>query len=382
MLFVVHATLRLTRRPPASWSGVRDATTWSDGCPQICDLPPGTCPPQWSEDCLYLNVFTPATATADSNLPVLFWIPGGRYLQGAAGMSLYDGSVLAKEQNVVVVTTNYRLGVLGFAYVDGRANWGIRDQIQALQWVQNNIKAFGGDPSSVTLSGQSAGGTSVATLLVSPLAKGLYSRAIMESDPAALRLKQASEASTTAQKMAEALGCAQDDLVCLRAASVDDIMQAQGQANKHFFLSYPLDLFYPETPFVGDDVLAAEPLEAILGGSSWNHVPLMVGNVKDEGIMFVDSGLLDLAQPPFSDAHTPCLVSMGRSCGPPVAARVPRAGDVHLRPVAGVQAGGSVPDRLSLPQERHAPRAFRPGDGLYLPLSCSRHCPVLGCRRP
>uniref|UniRef100_A0A7S1GE85 Carboxylic ester hydrolase n=1 Tax=Bicosoecida sp. CB-2014 TaxID=1486930 RepID=A0A7S1GE85_9STRA len=278
--------------PVTPWTETRDATQWTKGCPQICDMPPGTCPDQWAEDCLYLNVFRPANAAAGAKLPVMFWIPGGRYLQGAAGMPLYDGSTLATEQNIIVVTTDYRLGALGFAVVGGKGSWGIRDQIAALKWVQTNIAAFGGDPAAVTIAGQSAGGCSVGTLLVTPLAKGLFSRAIMESNPMSLRLKEGGEDSTTADKLATGMGCKDgNDLDCLRAVDVNKLMQAAGDAQGHFFLSHPLDMFLPWSPYVGGDVLPDQPITLIKNNRGVNAVPLMLGNMKNDAWMFVYSAL-------------------------------------------------------------------------------------------
>ncbi|XP_062396168.1 LOW QUALITY PROTEIN: carboxylesterase 5A-like [Sardina pilchardus] len=138
--------------------------------------------PGVSEDCLYLNVYTPTYRCTGQKLPVMVWMHGGAlYLGGAAQ---FDGSVLAAYQDVVVVIIQYRLGILGFFSTgdsNAQGNWGFLDQIAALQWVQENIESFGGDPNSVTIAGQSAGGISAAMLLLSPLAKGLFHRAIIQS---------------------------------------------------------------------------------------------------------------------------------------------------------------------------------------------------------
>ncbi|GAB1293552.1 Carboxylic ester hydrolase [Apodemus speciosus] len=142
-----------------------------------------TLPPiPMSEDCLYLNIYTPEHAREGSNLPVMVWIHGGALVIGMA--SLYDGSMLAAMENVVVVTIQYRLGVLGFFSTGdehARGNWGYLDQVAALHWVQQNIAHFGGNPDRVTIFGESAGGTSVSSLVVSPMSQGLFHHAIMES---------------------------------------------------------------------------------------------------------------------------------------------------------------------------------------------------------
>lgn len=140
-----------------------------------------------SEDCLYLNIWTPSDATPDSRLPVVFWIHGGGYFTGCGTMDYYDGSAFAA-QGVILVTINYRLGALGFLGLKTlleqygtTGNWGTLDQIAALQWTHGNIANFGGDPENITIDGESAGSFSVSNLIMSPLAKGLFKRAIMQS---------------------------------------------------------------------------------------------------------------------------------------------------------------------------------------------------------
>ncbi|XP_077649514.1 pyrethroid hydrolase Ces2e-like isoform X2 [Urocitellus parryii] len=182
--------------PPEPWSGVRDGTSHPAMCLQNADalnlealnlgsinLP--SVP--MSEDCLYLSIYTPAHAHEGSNLPVMVWIHGGGLVMGSA--SMYDGSILAATENVLVVTTQYRLGVLGFFSTGDQhatGNWGYLDQVAALHWVQQNIAHFGGNPDQVTIFGVSAGGTSVSSLVVSPMSQGLFHGAIMQSGVALL----------------------------------------------------------------------------------------------------------------------------------------------------------------------------------------------------
>ncbi|MFM9865319.1 MAG: carboxylesterase/lipase family protein [Micropepsaceae bacterium] len=170
------------------WNGVRPATVFAPACLQNGISMPGEEPPLTSEDCLYLNVWTP-TAGVQAKLPVLVWIHGGGFTNGSASMPLYWGDRLAR-RGIVVVTVSYRLGAFGFlAHPElssetaqkSSGNYGFLDQIAALQWVQRNIGAFGGDPGRVTIAGQSAGAMSVNILMASPLAKGLFHRAIGQS---------------------------------------------------------------------------------------------------------------------------------------------------------------------------------------------------------
>ncbi|EGW00046.1 Carboxylesterase 7 [Cricetulus griseus] len=135
-----------------------------------------------SEDCLYLNIHAPAHANNDSNLPVMVWIPGGGFETGSA--SIFDGSALAAYEDVLIVSIQYRLGIFGFFNTQdqhARGNWAFYDQLAALLWVKENIKFFGGNPDSVTIFGGSAGAISISSLVISPLSKGLFHRAIMES---------------------------------------------------------------------------------------------------------------------------------------------------------------------------------------------------------
>ena len=174
--------------PVDAWEGVRDAKQFSAACPQGPGLArlTGEGLPTLSEDCLYLNVWTGAAGT-DAKQPVMVWIHGGGLSLGWGHQRTYDGTDLAA-RGVVLVSINYRLGALGFlahpllsAEGGVSGNYGLLDQVAALQWVQRNIAAFGGDPGNVTIFGESAGGTSVQALLASPHAKGLFHRAIAQS---------------------------------------------------------------------------------------------------------------------------------------------------------------------------------------------------------
>ncbi|HEY1254514.1 MAG TPA: carboxylesterase family protein, partial [Terracidiphilus sp.] len=179
-------------QPPAKWKDTRDATQFGAHCAQgrvFDDMIFQDGGP--SEDCLFLNVYTPADAKEKSKLPVMFWIHGGGYAGGASSEPRHNGDFLPLK-GVVLVTINYRLGVFGFLATadlareaNGAAgNYGLLDQVAALQWVKENIKNFGGDPGNVTIFGESAGSFAVSTLMASPVARGLFQKAIGESGSA------------------------------------------------------------------------------------------------------------------------------------------------------------------------------------------------------
>src|SRR5580698_11569739 len=189
--FAAPPTGDLRWQPPVTvtpWTGTRETDAFAPACVQTGVSMPGETPPVTSEDCLYLNIWTPAQEPS-AKLPVIVWIYGGGFFNGSASMPLYWGDRLATK-GAVVVTFGYRVGPFGFlAHPELTAesphhssgNYGIEDQIAALKWVRRNIAAFGGDTTRVTIAGQSAGAASVSVLMASPLAKGLYQRAIAES---------------------------------------------------------------------------------------------------------------------------------------------------------------------------------------------------------
>ncbi|NWI68804.1 ACES Acetylcholinesterase, partial [Todus mexicanus] len=183
---------RPPRHPPAPWPGVLDATAHRHACYQAVDtmFPGFGGSEMWnpnremSEDCLYLNVWTPALGRG-GGVPVLVWIYGGGFYSGAASLDVYDGRYLAAAEGVVVVSMNYRVGALGFLALPGHpeapGNVGLLDQRLALRWVQSNIAAFGGDPAAVTIFGESAGAASVGLHLLAPASRGLFRRAVLQS---------------------------------------------------------------------------------------------------------------------------------------------------------------------------------------------------------
>src|SRR5271166_5893310 len=278
--YAAPPTGNLRWRPPqpaSSWSGVQDATQFGASCPQAQArnpfLPPGTI----SEDCLYLNVYTP-TLRSGSDRPVLVWIHGGGLVQD--GGRNYDGTKLAAD-GIVVVTINYRLGALGFlahpalASRPGGAagNYGLMDQQAALRWVQRNIAQFGGDPHNVTIAGQSAGGLSVLAQLVSPGARGLFQRAIVQSGAFALTQQPLAAAEAAGEKFATAVGCADQTAQCLRSVPVSDLVNSFGV----------------EIPGVVDGSVLTQSIGTAIAHGQFARVAILNGITHDEEMIFVDA---------------------------------------------------------------------------------------------
>lgn len=264
-------------QPPAKWSGVRKADKFSDSCVQALtrSREPWTkefmVQNEASEDCLCLNVWTGAK-NATEKRPVLLWIHGGGFTEGSGEIITYDGEELAKK-GVIVVTINYRLGVFGFfthpeltkeSPQHASGNYGLLDIVASLQWVQKNIAAFGGDPNRVTIAGQSAGAAAVHTLTASPLAKGLFHRAIAESGSSvARRTRDLSDSEKDGVKWAETKGAA--SLQELRAKAAADLMNT------------------PRFGPVIDGWFLPADTAVIFAQGKQNDVPMMTGLTADEG---------------------------------------------------------------------------------------------------
>jgi para-nitrobenzyl esterase len=275
--------------PAANWKGVREATQYGSRCI------PGRASADMafldttgpSEDCLYINVYAPAEATPGAKLPVMFWIHGGGYFAGAGGEPRHNGDFLPLK-GVVLVTFNYRLGVFGFLATSDLAkeangtagNYGLMDMVSALQWVKANIKEFGGNPDNVTLFGESAGSFAVSTLVASPMARGLFHKAIGESgaafggslayDPLPVREKADDDWVAT-------LGV--KSLKELRALPADTVREA---SLKKGMIAFPPDI---------DGKALTEPVPDTYAAGRQAHVPLLAGWNADEGVIRVRDGV-------------------------------------------------------------------------------------------
>jgi para-nitrobenzyl esterase len=276
-------------QPATAWEGVRPARDFAPSCFQNGGpLTGGTPQDQSSEDCLYLNVWTPATSTVD-RLPVMVWIYGGGFSAGATSTALYSGEKLAG-RGVVVVSIAYRVGPFGFLahprlsaespdHVSG--NYGLLDQIAGLEWVRDNIEAFGGDPANVTIFGESAGGISVSMLAASPLAAGTFRRAISESGGSfgathspplpGENVQRLDQAEGQGIRLEEALGAA--DLATMRAAPAADVQSASRGIDG---VGWP----------VMDGHVIPDDQYRLYEAGRYNDVPVLIGFNSDEGALF------------------------------------------------------------------------------------------------
>ncbi len=270
---------------PLSWEGVLTADKFCASCIQTLarSRPPWTeefmSQDTISEDCLYLNIWTPA-GTPEDKLPVLVFIHGGGFSEGSGSVAVYDGEELAKK-GIIVITVNYRLGLMGFfthpeltaeSPNNASGNWGLLDQVAALKWVQHNIEAFGGDPDRITISGQSAGAISVHMLVASPLAKGLFHRAISQSGSFLnwfVRPVTLADAEKTGLEFAQSKGVT--SLAELRAMPVEELTAIK-PGERPFRFGTVIDGWF----------LQEDPLTALTGGKQ-NDVPTLTGLNADEG---------------------------------------------------------------------------------------------------
>lgn len=283
----VGALRWLPPQPFKPWRGVRPAAAYGTIAPQnVMPLPgmEGKPEPQ-SEDCLYLNVFSPGLDNA--RRPVMVWIHGGAFCMGSGSMQTYRTGTLAANGNIVLVTINYRLGVLGFLNLNERTkgkipstgNEGLQDQIAALKWVRDNIAGFGGDPDNVTVFGESAGGMSIGCLLNLPEARGLFHKAILES-PVGEMARPLDMSVEIAEEFLRTIGLSANDVSALRALSVGKMLAAQQEVAAKTGQGAA-----PVIPVADGVVMPKMPLESLEAGIGFK-VPTLVGSNLEEDKLF------------------------------------------------------------------------------------------------
>jgi len=272
---------------PAPWSGVKDAMTLGSPCPQINDEYIWWHDPEpASENCLVLNVWSPALGDRRASLPVMVWIHGGAYVDESGGVPAYDGYNLAKAGDVVVVSLNHRLNIFGYSYLAEHAderfkssgNVGQLDLVAALEWVRDNIEHFGGDPGNVTIFGESGGGNKVSTLMAMPAARGLYQKAIVQSGPQ-LAVAQPDDAAKLADQVYRHLGIKPGDTSTLQRVPTATLLQA-----------------YAAVTNGGKDILKFEPVVdgQAIPSQTWTprapeyaaQIPMIIGTTQDEVVAF------------------------------------------------------------------------------------------------
>jgi para-nitrobenzyl esterase len=335
-------------QPAAPWHGIRDATAFAPHCAQNAS-PFGQA--STSEDCLYLNVYTPAHRRGRA--PVVVWIHGGALVTGESDD--YDPTGLVAD-GAIVVTINYRLGALGFLAHPALAgpggssgDYGLMDQQAALRWVQRNIARFGGDTHNVTIAGESAGGLSVASQLVSRGARGLFQRAIIESGAYALNTATLADAESAGETFATQAGCADQSAACLRALPVATILANENTAG-----------YQPDV----DGSVLTQPLGTAFADGDFAHVPVVDGTNHDEYRLFVALDILEGL--PVDAADYQSLIAGTLGVPAPVAAAIAAEYPLSNYPSAALALGAVGTD------------AIFACPALTLDQSISRYVPTFG----
>ncbi|XP_070848712.1 cAMP-regulated D2 protein [Chaetodon trifascialis] len=286
-------------RPVTPWQGIYDASFPRAACVQACSGPiTEECPRTVSEDCLYLNIFVPANVNFSSPLrsllPVMVWIHGGDFIAGSASKPLYDGRFISNFTHTVVVSLEYRLGAFGFLVSgkDPRAsavgNYGILDQQAALLWVQRNIAVFGGDPSKVTIFGESAGAQSVSLHLMMQSSKPLFKQAVLQSLPFSIPLKTRHDALKLGKDFAKQTNCSVSNFVCLLSLTPQAVLAAQMKTSSKIVNPFRfLEVFETWGPYIDGELIKEQAVTAFQKGHWQKEKPLLLGTTSEEGVIFV-----------------------------------------------------------------------------------------------
>ncbi len=350
---------------PERWNEPLSAERFGPSAPQnpsVLEQMLGGSDVTYDEDCLRLNVWTPGCD--DARRPVLVWIHGGGFLTGSGSIPWYDGTHLA-ERDVVVVTLNYRLGALGFLHLEdlgagleGSGNAGLLDQVAALRWVRDNIAAFGGDPANVTVFGESAGAMSIGTLLGTPAADGLFTRAILQSG-ASSHTHEAGYAAEVARKFLAEVGRGVADL---RSLPLTTLMEAQ----QRVAASFTFEAGLPFLPVVDGRIVPVPPLERVSSGAVAG-VELLLGTTLEEMKMFLvmEPALAELDAAAVAARVDGFFVPQGHEPGQALAAYRQRLSD---EPVADVLSAVLTDHTFRIPAIRlaEAQSAHQPNARMYL----------------
>lgn len=282
---------------PGKWTGIKDAMAYGNTSPQVGPQLSSLSPlslfgPFWSqepsEDCLYLNVWTPGVNKRRGKRPVLVWLHGGAYANGSGASSLYEGTNMAKRGDVVVVTINHRLNAFGYTHLgdlageefESSGNVGMLDIVKSLEWVRDNIKNFGGDPDNVLIFGESGGGWKVSTLMAMPAAKGLFHRAVIQSGPV-LRVGTREDGTRSATYLMEELGLQTSQIDKLQAVPYSELVKAQAKAAVRSRREGIRGSF---APVLGADI-PAHPFDPVASELS-KDVPVLIGTTLTEATLF------------------------------------------------------------------------------------------------
>ncbi|XP_062374187.1 crystal protein [Sardina pilchardus] len=286
-------------RPVTPWRGEYDATFRRAACMQGCIGPISEeCPAKVSEDCLYLNIFVPRsvdfTAPLRSPMPVMVWVHGGDFIAGTASKPLYDGRFISNFTHTVVVSVAYRLGAFGFL-VSGKdsktsavGNYGILDQQAGLLWIQQNIAVFGGDPTKVTIFGESAGAQSVSLHLMIQSSKPLFKQAVFQSLPFSIPLKTRHDALKLGKDFAKQANCSMKDIVCLLSLSPQAVLAAQIKSSSKVINPFRfLEMFETWGPYIDGELIKEQAVTAFQKGHWQKEKPVLLGTTSEEGVIFV-----------------------------------------------------------------------------------------------